>query len=125
MSTKPSIKRNFIYRLLYEILAMAAPLITAPYVSRILGADGVGIYSYSQSCVSYFTMFAVLGTKTYGTREIARCRDDKQLYTKTFWEIELLTVLTSTICSIALGILIAASNEYRPYFLALLQMLFE
>lgn len=124
MSTKPSIKRNFIYRLLYEILAMAAPLITAPYVSRVLGADGVGIYSYSQSCVSYFTMFAVLGTNIYGTREIARCRDDKQLYSKTFWEIELLTVLTSTICIIAWGILIVASNEYRPYFLALLPMLF-
>lgn len=120
----PSIKKNFIYKLLYEILAIATPLITAPYVSRVLGADGVGIYSYSQSCISYFTMFAVLGTNTYGTREIARCRDDKQLYSKTFWEIELLTVMTSIICIVAWGIVISCSTEYRLYFLALLPMLF-
>lgn len=124
MSTKPSIKRNFIYKLLYEILAIATPLITAPYVSRVLGADGVGIYSYSQSCISYFTMFAVLGTNTYGTREIARCRSDKKLYSKTFWEIELLTVLTSTICIVAWVAIIFCSTAYRPYFLALLPMLF-
>lgn len=50
----PSIRRNFVYKLLYEILALAAPLITAPYVSCVLGAEGVGIYSYSQSCIAYF-----------------------------------------------------------------------
>ena len=80
----PSIRRNFVYKLLYEILALAAPLITAPYVSRVLGAEGVGIYSYSQSCIAYFTMFAVLGTNIYGMREIARCRDIKPYILKHF-----------------------------------------
>ena len=119
----PSIKRNFVYKLLYEILAIAAPLITAPYVSRVLGAEGVGIYSYSQSCISYFTMFAVLGTNMYGMREIARCRDDKEIYSKTFWEIELLTVITSTVCVVLWVGVILLSTEYKPYFLALLPTL--
>lgn len=119
----PSIKRNFVYKLLYEILAIASPLITAPYVSRVLGAEGIGIYSYSQSCISYFTMFAVLGTNIYGMREIARCRDDKEIYSKTFWEIELLTVITSAVC-VALWVgIILLSTECKPYFLALLPTL--
>ena len=120
----PSIRRNFVYKLLYEILALAAPLITAPYVSRVLGAEGVGIYSYSKSCIAYFTMFAVLGTNIYGMREIARCRDDKTVYSKTFWEIEILTVITSTVCVILWVGITIQSTEYKPYFLALVPTLF-
>lgn len=120
----PSIRRNFVYKLLYEILALAAPLITAPYVSRVLGAEGVGIYSYSQSCIAYFTMFAVLGTNIYGMREIACCRDDKTVYSKTFWEIEILTVITSTVCVILWVGITIQSTEYKPYFLALVPTLF-
>lgn len=120
----PSIRRNFVYKLLYEILALAAPLITAPYVSRVLGAEGVGIYSYSQSCIAYFTMFAVLGTNIYGMREIARCRDDKTVYSKKFWEIEILTVITSTVCVILWVGITIQSTEYKPYFLALVPTLF-
>lgn len=120
----PSIKRNYIYRLLYEMLAIITPLVTAPYVSRILEADGVGIYSYSQSCISYFSMFAVLGTNIYGMREIARCRDSKETYSKKFWEIEMLTVITSTVCILIWSCIILFSKNYRPYFLALLPTLF-
>ena len=124
MSDQPSIKKNFILKILYELLAIATPLITAPYVSRILGADGVGIYSYAQSCMTYFTMFAVLGTNNYGMREIARCRNNKEEYSKKFWEIELLTVCTSAICIIAWLVLTVFSGSYKPYFIALIPMLF-
>lgn len=124
MSDQPSIKKNFILKILYELLAIATPLITAPYVSRILGADGVGIYSYAQSCMTYFTMFAVLGTNNYGMREIARCRNNKEEYSKKFWEIELLTVCTSAICIIAWLLLTVFSGTYKPYFIALIPMLF-
>lgn len=124
MSNQPSIKKNFILKILYELLAIATPLITAPYVSRVLGADGVGVYSYAQSCITYFTMFAVLGTNSYGMREIARCRNDKEEYSRKFWEIELLTVFTSTICIIAWLVLTIFSGSYKPYFIALLPTLF-
>lgn len=124
MSDQPSIKKNFILKILYELLAIATPLITAPYVSRILGADGVGIYSYAQSCMTYFTMFAVLGTNNYGMREIARCRNSKEKYSQKFWEIELLTVCTSAICIIAWLVLTVFSGSYKPYFIALIPMLF-
>ena len=70
--SQPSIKKNYIYNTLYEILAIIAPLITAPYVSRVFGADGVGIYSYTSAITAYFTMFSAMGIKSYGQREIAQ-----------------------------------------------------
>ena len=57
-----SIKKNFIYSMGYQILILITPFITTPYVSRVLGADGIGIYSYTSSIMSYFTLVAALGT---------------------------------------------------------------
>ena len=67
-----SIKKNFIYSMGYQILILITPFITTPYVSRVLGADGIGIYSYTSSIMSYFTLVAALGTSAYGAREIAQ-----------------------------------------------------
>lgn len=115
----PSIKRNYIYKLIYEILTMVTPFVTAPYVSRVLGADGVGTYSYTHSYMTYFTMFATLGTSSYGMREIARCRDNKEEYSKKFWEIEIISVFTTLICLGVWQIVIAISSEYTNCFIAL------
>ncbi len=121
---KPSIKKNFIYRTLYEVLLLVTPFITAPYVSRVLGADGVGIYSYTSSLMTFFTMFAALGTVSYGTREIAMNRDDKYKSSKIFWEIELLTIFTSLVCLAMWIVLSVFYLDYRVYLFALTPMLF-
>lgn len=120
-----NLKKNYLYRLLYEILTMITPLITTPYVSRILGADGIGIYSYIYSYVTYFIMFAALGTSSYGMREIARSRDNANEYSKKFWEIEILSIITSSISFIIwiIVILFLANNAiyficFTPYLLA-------
>jgi O-antigen/teichoic acid export membrane protein len=99
------------------------PIITAPYISRVLGADGVGVYSYTSSIVTYFTMFAAMGTVSYGTKEIAACRDDKRLMSKTFWEIEIMTLCTTAISLIGFLLLILFSGEYKIYFLCLIPTL--
>ena len=57
---QPNIKKNYLYSLLYQILTMIIPFITAPYVARVLKTDGVGTYSYTQSYMTYFTMLAAL-----------------------------------------------------------------
>ena len=67
-----SIKKNYIYNTIYQVLSLITPLITAPYISRVLGSSGVGIYSYTNSIVTYFTLFAALGTASYGQREMIR-----------------------------------------------------
>lgn len=116
MGKNPSVKKNYAYSLFYQILCLLTPFITAPYVSRILGADGIGIYSYTASIMAYFQMFALLGTTNYGIREIARLRDDKYAMSKTFWEIVLLVAITTSLCLIC-WIIVAAQSEYYGIFM--------
>lgn len=112
------LKKNLIFSNLYQVVFMIAPLLTAPYIARVLGADGVGVYSYTGSIQYVFSLVATLGTIAYGTREISRARDDKEERSRLFWEIELLTVITTGICIIFWGLLVAFSPEYNLCFLA-------
>ena len=114
-----SIKRNMIYSTFYQILTLIIPFITAPYISRVIGSEGVGIYSFTSSIQACFLLFAALGTVTYGAREIARNRNDEEKRSKLFWEIELLTVCTSMICLLAWGIFIIFSSNYKIYYIIL------
>jgi O-antigen/teichoic acid export membrane protein len=102
-----------LFNLFYEILLIAVPLITTPYVSRVLGPDGVGTYSYTSSLVTYFTLFAGLGTAEYGKREIAGCRDDINERSRLFFEIELLSMITSAISIASWLILCTLYTEYK------------
>lgn len=82
-----SVKKNFIYNSFYQILSFIVPLITTPYISRVLGSEGVGKYSYHYAIAYYFTLFIMLGVNHYGNREIAKNRDDRQQNSKIFWNI--------------------------------------
>ncbi len=73
-----SIKKNYIYNVIYEILLIIIPLITSPYISRVLGAEQVGIYSYCYSVVSYFMLFARLGIVNHGSRSIASALNENE-----------------------------------------------
>lgn len=119
MASQPSLKKNFILSTMYQLLTIIAPIITAPYISRVLGSAGVGIYSFTYSIETYFSMFAALGTVSYGAREIARNRNDRDKYSKLFWEIEGLTIFTTIICMIGWGVVIMMNNEYRIYYIIL------
>ena len=91
---KKSIAKNYIYNVLYEILAIIIPLITTPYLSRVLGAEKIGIYSYTLSIVTYFILFGSLGVAMYGKREIAFVQGNKEKRSKAFFEIFLLRLIT-------------------------------
>ena len=78
-------------------MIMAIPLITRPYISRILGADGIGVFGFANSVALYFVMFAHLGLNNYGNRSIARTRDDKKELSKTFCSIYALQLITASI----------------------------
>lgn len=90
---KKSITKNYIYNLIYQIMLLILPLITAPYISRVLGAENIGIYSYTLSISAYFILFGSLGIALYGQREIAYKQKDKEKYSITFWEIFFLEYL--------------------------------
>ena len=97
MAKKTGIKKNFLYSISYQILTIVLPLITAPYVTRVLGAKGLGVYSKSQALAHYFLLFAMLGVNNYGNRAIARVRDNRQEASKTFWEIYTFQIATAVI----------------------------
>lgn len=94
---------NYIFNASYQIMALIVPIITTPYISRVLRADGIGVYSYTYSIVCYFTLCAILGTATFGNRQIGVLQDDPIGRTKKFWDILIFRVITS---SLALAIYI-------------------
>lgn len=87
MNKNKSLKKNFMYNFSLNIINILFPLITAPYISRVLGANNLGKYNFSLSFSNWFLIFATFGTTTYGVREIAKARDNKKLLNKTFSEI--------------------------------------
>ena len=97
---KRNLKKNYIYNLLYQIVAILLPIITTPYLSRILGAKGIGIYSYTLSIVSYFVLMGALGTNMYAQREIACYQDDELAKSKAFKEILIIRLISFLITSI-------------------------
>ena len=125
MSTEPSLKKNIAISTLYQVLLILLPLITAPYIARVLGPEQSGIYDYTNSIQTYFAMFAALGTATYGAREIARVRNDEKMRSVLFWEIELLTVMTSAACIAVWFVFIAFTKQYKVIYLVLTMGLFS
>lgn len=94
---KKSIKKNYIFNLSYQILLLITPLITTPYVSRVLGAHGIGVVSYTESIVSYFVLAATMGITTYGQREVSYVQDSVEKRSKLFWNTKVLQLITSII----------------------------
>ena len=76
MATTKRIVKNYIYNTSYKLLLVITPLITAPYISRVLGVTGVSIVNYAYSFVTYFVLFGTLGSSLYGQREIAYNQND-------------------------------------------------
>lgn len=109
-----SIKKNFIYNMVYQIIIIIIPLITTPYISRIIGPEGVGIQAYTYSIASYFVLFAMLGVNNHGNRSIAMTRNDKKRLSETFFCIFYLKVIVSVIVIIVYCIyIIFAQQQYR------------
>lgn len=111
-----SIKKNYIYNLIYQILLVIIPIIVTPYISRVLLAEGIGRYSFSFSLISYFTIFAIFGFDNYGQREIAKNQENKELQTKTFWEITICKLITVGV-SLLIHCVLLATNVYGNYSL--------
>lgn len=109
-----SIKKNFAYNVVYQILNMLIPLITTPYISRVIGVEGVGVYAYTHSIAAYFILFAMLGLNNYGNRAIARARNDKYKLSETFWSIYTLQIITSglSLC-VYLVFILTTSYQYK------------
>ena len=88
------LKGNLSLNILYTLLSVIVPFITAPYLGRVLGVTSVGQYTYVFSIASYFVMFGLLGISNYGTRAIAQVREDREKRSQVFWETYSMQFLT-------------------------------
>lgn len=112
-----NVVRNYLYNAGYQLLTLIVPFITVPYIARVLGPEGVGINSYTNSIITYFLLLGTLGITVYGNREIAYHRDNFEQRTKTFWEIELLQVMTVVVAYGLFLVFVLFQTTYRGYFL--------
>ncbi|GBG96537.1 flippase [Lactococcus termiticola] len=117
------------YSTVYQMLALILPLVTIPYVSRVLGATGIGINAFTSSFAAYFVLIAYIGIKTYGNREIAYHQRDQKERSKIFFELNILKFITVLIAVIGYLIFIAFQSHWQLYFLlqglAILAVLFD
>lgn len=114
--------KNYMFNLLYQVLIVVTPLITTPYVSRILTPNGVGIYSSCYGVAAIFTAFGLLGILNYGAKRIAIFQNDKERLSKEFWSIWSIQVISSLL---SLGVYIGICFSYaeqRDYYLLLIPL---
>lgn len=111
--------KNYVYNLSYQLLVLMLPLITVPYVSRILGAEGVGNYSFTYANVQYFVIFGMLGITLYGNRQIAYVRENNEKLKNTFYSIYTLQVITVSIYFILylIFVFVFNNNEYKYLYI--------
>lgn len=110
--------KNYLYNFTYQIFLMIVPLVTMPYIARVLGPNSLGINSYTYSISYYFILLGVVGLTTYGQREVAYVRDNPKKLRKVFWEIETLSVLTTGVSFVLFIVYIVTFGEYEVYLLA-------
>lgn len=113
---KKSIKKNYIYNLAYQILVLIVPLITTPYISRVLGAGEVGRVSYAESIVSYFILFGTPGIAILGQREVSYWQDDIDKRSNIFWNLKILEIITSGVALIAYFVFSCFQRDKSIYF---------
>ena len=115
-----SIAKNYIYNLLYQMLIILLPLITTPYLSRVLKSDGIGIFSYTCSIVTFFILFGSVGLTLYGQREIAYVSTDSKELTKKFYELIIIRFVFLSISMLIFYITFCINNQYSLYYKILL-----
>lgn len=115
---KSSIKKNYILNLSFQILTLITPIVTTPYLARVLGPDGIGTYSYIESISSYFVLFATLGLTTFGQREIAYVQDDRNKRSIMFCEAVIIEIIAS-IMSLIAYIFFSLSQANWQFYLVL------
>jgi O-antigen/teichoic acid export membrane protein len=98
------LKRNFIFQILYQFVVLVIPLVTAPYLTRVLQDTNLGIYTFTYSIAYYFIVAAMLGISKYGQRVIASRKKNEYALRRTYWSryfvhtiISLISISTYTI----------------------------
>ena len=115
-----SIKFNLVMNMLLTTSAFVFPLITFPYITRVLLPEGNGKIAFVNSVINYFSMFAMLGIPTYGIRACAQVRDDKEQMSKTAQEIWMINGIMTLLAYVALAVALICVPRFKAERILLL-----
>lgn len=101
-----NVKLNYIYNVAYQILVILTPLLTAPYIARVLKSKGIGVLGYVTAIAAFFIIFASLGTSTYGQREVSYVQSDIFKRSVVFFNTLIFRCTTTFIFLVIYGIMI-------------------
>lgn len=122
-----SIKANYLFNLINSASQLLFPLITFPYASRIMMADGIGQVNFFQSIISYISLFTCLGIPMYAIREVAKVRDNPEKMTRITVEILLLHAFLTLLGYMAVAVICLTVTKVQtdiPLFLLLSATIF-
>lgn len=111
--------QNYIYNIAYQLVKIALPLVTVPYLYAHIGAETLGISDFASNIAGWFILFGTLGVNTYGNRTIAKVRDNKEQMSITFWQIFLMQCVNMLIATVCYGVYVyfTVSNHLEIYAL--------
>ncbi len=109
--------KNYAFNMAYQALVLLLPLVTTPYVSRCLGVENIGIYSFTSSIVSYFVLFSTFSFNTYGQKEIAFNQNDEERRSQVFFEIQVRKAVLTVFALITYAVFIFIQAKYRVFYL--------
>lgn len=119
-----SLKKNYVLNLAYQLLVIVLPIVTTPYVSRVLQVENIGDISYTTSIATYFGVLGLLGSSVYGQLRVAKERDNKYLVSKTFFEIVSCRILSMTLSIALYCIMMIFVSEKMSFYIILFIYLF-
>lgn len=125
---KNKLVSNFGFNIIYELTTILSSLLMAPFLTRTLTAEKLGEYTYINSIISYFVLFAMLGFSILGNRAIAYIRDDRLKLNMTFSRIyitQTITSITSLVCFIIFGKILQMGTIYYIIGLLIVSCIFD
>ena len=106
MTKEKSVTKNFIFNAIKTIMVVIFPMISFPYVSRVIGVEGVGAVQYASGIISYFGLFASLGVTGYAVREGVKLKKDKEAFSKLVKEILTINMLATLVVYAVLAVVL-------------------
>jgi len=120
-----SIKLNLIMNITLTAVLAFFPLITFPYIARVLSPEGIGAVSFITAIIAYFTLFACLGIPVYGIRACAKVRDDKEKLSKTVQELLIINLIFAFFSYCVLGLCLLVIDKMQQELLLTLILSFS
>ena len=111
-----SLKKNYFYSLAAQLLLILMPIVTTPYLSRVLGETNLGVYNYILSIVNYFILFGCVGLNLYGQRETAARQNDPAGQSAVFFELLAIRAVTLGVSCLVYFIALVPRTEFPYYY---------